>query len=108
MPPALIVFPGPLPQAVEGARRELRESSRKITSQVWTGDTLLVAFDDPHSRPVGRVVLAIIAALILALAGLQMITLRSVEGNTIAEFFDNYMGWAMFGFAALALAYGVG
>ncbi len=51
--------------------------------------------------------LAIVAALIFAFAGIQLIGIHSIAGDTIAEAFYNAVGMMSFGFAALSLAIGV-
>jgi hypothetical protein len=56
--------------------------------------------------PIGAVI-TVVAALAFALAGLQMVTLRSEAGNTIAELFDQGMGVACFGMAGLTLLAGI-
>ena len=42
------------------------------------------------------------AAALFAFAGVQMTSLESEAGNTVAELFDNAMGWFSFGMAALS------
>ena len=53
-----------------------------------------------------RLILAFVAAALLAIAGWQMVGIRSISGDSINEAFYNAFGYAMFGFAALSLALG--
>lgn len=50
-----------------------------------------------------RVLAGIIAALLLAFAGLELVALRSVSGDSVAEAAYNAIGWACFGLAALVV-----
>lgn len=52
-----------------------------------------------------RMGLGILAGLLIAYAGLQMVGLRSQSGNTVAELFDNAVGYLAFGFALLAVGW---
>lgn len=54
-------------------------------------------------RPTIRGVLALAAAALFIWAGVSMLSLRSVGGNTVAELFDNYVGIFCLGMAALTL-----
>lgn len=45
----------------------------------------------------------VIAALFFCVAGIQMVSIQSVGGNTIAEVYYQAMGLGMFGFSALCL-----
>jgi hypothetical protein len=54
-----------------------------------------------------RMLLAFGAALLFVIAGLQMVGLQSISGDTVAEAFYNDMGWFSFGMAALAAVFGV-
>lgn len=47
---------------------------------------------------------AVIGLLIVAVAGLKLISLESQAGNTIAEAFYNQMGWLGIGIGVLMLA----
>jgi succinate dehydrogenase hydrophobic anchor subunit len=46
---------------------------------------------------------ALVAALLFAWAGISMLSLQTVNGNTVAELFDNYVGIFCLGMAALTL-----
>lgn len=50
-----------------------------------------------------RLILGILAALILLIAGVMMTGIQSVAGNTIDEAFYNAMGWGSIGLGAFAL-----
>ncbi|PKL13627.1 MAG: hypothetical protein CVV52_05140 [Spirochaetae bacterium HGW-Spirochaetae-8] len=45
----------------------------------------------------------VIAALVFCVAGIQMVSIQSMGGNTIAEVYYRAMGLGMFGFSALCL-----
>lgn len=51
--------------------------------------------------------ITIAAAGAFVVAGLQMVSLRSEAGNTIAELFDNAVGIFSFGMAGLTLLAGI-
>ena len=83
----VVVYPGPQQSAVAALQAHL--ASRKgmrVASQSWVGDNLMVVydFDDPRST-VAKSIVAILAALALGIAGLQMISLHSIGGNSVAE-----------------------
>ena len=54
-----------------------------------------------------RLVLGLLAALVFAFAGYEMVNLKSQSGNTVAELFDNYVGIFSFGMALLSAALAV-
>ncbi|MEA2621882.1 MAG: hypothetical protein QOH61_792 [Chloroflexota bacterium] len=103
-----ITFQGPPDSAVMALRAAISggKYGRPI-SQAWTGESLIVIFEGDASgaRRVAGALLAIVAAAIFAYAGFQMVELRTVGGNTVAELFDNAVGILSFGLAALSMAY---
>lgn len=54
-----------------------------------------------------RFLVALIAAVVFVYAGGQMTSLHSQAGNTVAELFDQYMGYFSFGMAILCVAIGL-
>lgn len=52
-----------------------------------------------------QVLLGLLAAGLFGWAGLQMTSLHSQSGNSVAEAFDNAMGWFSFGMGALSAAW---
>lgn len=82
----------------------------RLRDQTWAGDRLIATFDDAPNEGayLARIALGIVAGLVLAYAGFQMVTLRSVQGGTVAEAFDNYIGFVAFGLALLSFAYAAG
>lgn len=81
----------------------------RIASQIWMGDRLLVTFEQRQasaSSP-ARAIGAIVAAALLAYAGLQMVSLKSVQGNSVAEFFYQSLGWFAFGLAVFVATWGL-
>lgn len=58
-------------------------------------------------HPGVRATLIILTAVAFAFAGLEMISLRSQSGTSVAEAFDNAMGIFSFGMAGLTLIVGL-
>jgi len=54
----------------------------------------------------GRTPFGIITALVLVVAGVQMLGIRSIAGDTVAEAFYNAFGILAFGLAGIALMIG--
>lgn len=52
-----------------------------------------------------RLACGILAAIVFAYAGLQMVALRSQGGNSVAELFDNAVGIFSFGVALIAFGW---
>jgi hypothetical protein len=52
-----------------------------------------------------RTIGGLLAAALFAFAGFQMTSLQSQSGNTVAELFDNAMGWFSWGMAAISAAW---
>lgn len=50
-----------------------------------------------------RVIVGVVAALLLAYGGLELVQLRSLSGDSVAEAAYNAMGWACFGVAAFVI-----
>lgn len=105
----VIVYPGPPEAAVAALQQHLAANATlRVATQSWKDDNMVVVYyDEETHRRVRRTALAVVAAIVLAYAGISMITLRSVEGNTVAEIFDNAVGLMSIGLALLAAAYAV-
>ena len=52
-----------------------------------------------YASPMG-----LLAALLLFVGGMQLVSLRSVSGDSVAEAAYNAIGWMAFGVSALAVA----
>jgi hypothetical protein len=83
--------PGQLQAIIVAAIAAANEESRKKQKRLGIG---------------GQGVVAIIAALAFGLAGLQLISIQSLAGDTIAEAFYNGVGIMCFGLAALSIVIG--
>jgi hypothetical protein len=54
-----------------------------------------------------RILVAGVAAAILGYAGLEMVTMRSVSGESLAEAFYHAVGFMSWGLAVLSMAVGL-
>jgi hypothetical protein len=68
----------------------------------WAGPEPASKAKPTDSGDVARILVAAGTALFFGFAGFQMVTLRSVSGDTVAEAFY-YMGWFSFGMALFAI-----
>lgn len=86
--------------------------SEPVTGQAQRQPPMLSASPARSAAPDGeydviRLTMALVAAGLFAYAGVQMVGLRSVGGESVAEYFYQAVGWMSFGLAALSIAVGL-
>lgn len=103
---------GPPDAAWIAFQRDEHELRAKPVAVTWTGLHLVVVWEKTGSSvPLRlgegiRAVASLAAMALFGFAGLHLISLRSVGGNSVAEFFYQGVGWLSFGLAALTMAVG--
>ncbi|CAN5612309.1 hypothetical protein BH23CHL8_BH23CHL8_18940 [soil metagenome] len=106
----LRTYPGPPDEAVAALTRDLKDDGWRPLTVTWIGPALVVVWEGTAGESTSEIVSGLAAfgaAALLAFAGMQLVGLQSVAGNTVAEMFYHGVGWLAFGLAALAVAVGL-
>lgn len=104
-------YSGTLEVAWDVMRRDVDANQWRVLSVSWTGGGFAASVErTPKLEGLGvwaPAWLFIGGAVVLAYAGFTMIGLRSIGGDSVAEFFYHAVGWASFGLSAVSAALGV-
>lgn len=101
------VYPGNAKVATEAFAQAARKMGEDVVSVTWADGAIVAVYRKPVANDALPAIFGIVGFLLFIFAGYQLVTMRSVSGDSLAEEFYHAVGWLSWGLAALSMAVGL-